>query len=217
MSAELFRDLPIAVEIVEPAALDALLRDVADEELLLVADAAAAVPGERLAEIAATSGPCLLLDGESVPVAARLLPKQLATLVRDGGGLTALAVEVAPDEQVRDPSAVVVRDRAGLARATAAVRDRLVRAHMAAGVTFLLPASVLVDVDVRMGRDTIVYPGVVLEGTTEVGEETVIGPGCRLVDAWIGSGVELKGWNYVSHTSIRNRAILEPHVRRGFD
>jgi hypothetical protein len=29
--------------------------------------------------------------------------------------------------------------------------------------------------------------------------------------------VELKGFNYVSHTSIRNRAILEPHVKRGFD
>lgn len=216
VSAELFRDLPVAVEVVEPTALDALLRNVAHEELLVV-DAAAAVPGERLGEIAATSGPRLLLDGEGAPVAARLLPERLVRLVRDRGRLAALDAELAPEEQVRDASAVVVHDRAGLARATAVVRDRLVRAHMAAGVTFLLPDSVLVDVDVRMGRDSIVYPGVVLEGTTEVGEETVIGPGCRLVDAWIGSGVELKGWNYISHTSIRNRAILEPHVRRGFD
>lgn len=196
--------------------MDALLRDVAGEELLVV-DAAASVPGDRLGEIAAASGPRLLMDGEGAMVAARLPPDGMATLVRDGGRFAALAADVAPEEQVRDPSAVVVRDRAGLARATAAVRDRLVRVHMAAGVTFLLPDSVLVDVDVRMGRDSIVYPGVVLEGTTEVGEETVIGPGCRLVDALIGSGVELKGWNYISHTSIRNRAILEPHVRRGFD
>lgn len=216
VSAELFRDLPVAVEIVEPAALDALLRDVADDELLVV-DAAAAVPGERLGEVATASGSRLLLDADGAPVAARLFPTRLARLVHERERFAALSAEVAQEEQVRDPSAVVVRDRAGLARATAAVRDRLVRAHMAAGVTFLLPDSVLVDVDVRMGRDSIVYPGVVLEGTTEVGEETVIGPGCRLVDAWIGSGVELKGWNYVSHTSIRNRAILEPHVRRGFD
>jgi bifunctional UDP-N-acetylglucosamine pyrophosphorylase / glucosamine-1-phosphate N-acetyltransferase len=75
---------------------------------------------------------------------------------------------------------------------------------------------VMVDVDVRIGRDTIVYPSVVLEGQTTIGDETVIGPGCRVIDSWIGSGVELKGWNYVAHTSVRNRAILEPYVRRGF-
>jgi bifunctional UDP-N-acetylglucosamine pyrophosphorylase/glucosamine-1-phosphate N-acetyltransferase len=88
---------------------------------------------------------------------------------------------------------------------------------MEGGVTFLLPQSVLVDVDVGIGRDTIIYPGVVLEGRTTIGAETVVGPCCRIVNSWVGSGVELKGFNYLSHTSIRNRAILEPHVRRGFD
>jgi len=31
----------------------------------------------------------------------------------------------------------------------------------------------------------------VLEGQTTIGEETVIGPGCRIIDSWVGSGVEL--------------------------
>ncbi|MDP9349840.1 MAG: bifunctional UDP-N-acetylglucosamine diphosphorylase/glucosamine-1-phosphate N-acetyltransferase GlmU, partial [Gemmatimonadota bacterium] len=109
------------------------------------------------------------------------------------------------------------RNRRSHARAATLMRDRLVERHMEAGVSFLLPESVWVDFDVRIGRDTMIYPGVVLEGQTTVGEETVIGPGCRIIDSWIGSGVELKGWNYLSHTSIRNRAILEPYVRRGFD
>ncbi len=91
------------------------------------------------------------------------------------------------------------------------------RALMEGGASFLLPDSVWVDVDVRIGRDSVVYPGVVLEGQTTIGVETVIGPGCRIIDSWVGSGVELKGWNYVAHTSVRNRAILEPYVRRGFD
>jgi bifunctional N-acetylglucosamine-1-phosphate-uridyltransferase/glucosamine-1-phosphate-acetyltransferase GlmU-like protein len=114
-------------------------------------------------------------------------------------------------------SAFVVRDRFELARAHRRVRDRLVRSLMDAGATFLLPDSAVVDVDVRIGRDSIIYPGVVLEGQTTIGEETVIGPGCRIIDSWVGSGVELKGWNYISNTSVRNRAILEPYVRRGFD
>src|SRR5690606_10061180 len=116
-----------------------------------------------------------------------------------------------------DGSTIVVRDRAGLSRVSQRVRDRLVRTLMDAGVTFLLPDTVMVDVDVRIGRDSIIYPGVVLEGGTTIGEETVIGPGCRVIDSWVGSGVELRGWNYISHTSVRNRAILEPYVRRGFD
>ncbi len=88
---------------------------------------------------------------------------------------------------------------------------------MAGGVTFLEPRSVLADVDVRIGPDTLVYPGVVLEGRTVIGSETVIGPGCRIIDSQVGSGVELKGWNYLVNTNIRNRAVLEPYVRRGYD
>lgn len=116
-----------------------------------------------------------------------------------------------------DSESFRVRTRADLARVHRRVRDDLVLKLMEQGVTFLLPDSVLVDVDVRIGRDTIVYPGACLEGQTTVGAETVIGPGCRVIDSWIGSGVELKGWNYIAHTSVRNRAILEPYVRRGFD
>lgn len=111
----------------------------------------------------------------------------------------------------------VVATREDLALVHRQVRDELVGSLMRSGTTFILPDSVMVDVDVRIGRDTIIYPGVVLEGQTTVGDETVIGPGCRIIDSWVGSGVELKGWNYIAHTSVRNRAILEPYVRRGFD
>ena len=56
-----------------------------------------------------------------------------------------------------------------------------------------------------------------LEGATEIGAECVIGPFSRLVEATVGRGVELRGWNYVAHTSVRNHAVLEPYVRRGVD
>ena len=125
---------------------------------------------------------------------------------------------LSPHRRVETTGGVfVVHNRHDLARLQSRVRDQLVRSLMDAGVTFLLPESVLVDVDVRIGRDTLIYPGVILEGNTTVGDESVIGPGCRIIDSWVGSGVELRGWNYISHASLRNRAILEPYVRRGFD
>ncbi|MFN2398320.1 MAG: hypothetical protein ABR543_06710 [Gemmatimonadaceae bacterium] len=115
------------------------------------------------------------------------------------------------DELVR------IVDRHTMAEAAMAIRDRLVRAHEARGVSFVLPSSTWIDADVRIGPDTVIYPGAVIEGRSEIGSECVIGPYCRIVEATIGRGVELKGWNYVTRTMIRNHAVIEPYVRRGFD
>lgn len=108
-----------------------------------------------------------------------------------------------------------VVDRHALAVAGAVVRDRLVLRHEAHGVTFLMPATTLIDMDVRIGADTVVYPCVVLEGATVIGSECVIGPYSRVVESTIGRGAELTGWNYVLRSQVRNQAVLEAHARRG--
>jgi len=108
-----------------------------------------------------------------------------------------------------------VVDRHSLAAAAVVVRDRLVRQHEERGVTFLLSSSVLLDMDVRIGVDTVIYPGVVLEGATVVGSECVIGPYSRIVESTIGRGSELEGWNYVLRTQVRNHAVLDAYARRG--
>ncbi|MBW3628735.1 MAG: hypothetical protein KY464_05480 [Gemmatimonadetes bacterium] len=185
--------------------------------VVLVADASAWLPSAAVGTLVA--GPRGSWVGTADGVAAARLDPQLApevlrvpTPLRSTRGVLTPAGRIADAE-----GALVVRNRVQLSAVAECVRRRLVELHMRAGVTFLLPSSVLIDVDVRIGTDTTVYPGVVLEGETTIGAETVIGPGCRVIDSWIGSGVEMKGWNYVSHTSVRNRAILEPYVRRGFD
>jgi hypothetical protein len=188
-----------------------------DERFLLVdARAPLLAPGlQALLE----SPTALFLADEAGGVAAACLDRAAARR-RLGAwrGMAALAEDAGDAPRLVHPeSALVVRDRRALARASELLRDRLLGRLMDAGVSFLLPHTSWVDMDVRIGRDTVVYPGVVLEGQTTIGEETVVGPGCRIVDSWVGSGVELKGWNYLSHTSIRNRAILEPYARRGYD
>jgi hypothetical protein len=218
LSSEPFADLPVRPEIEYSegeASFEMLLERVPEGGLVLV-DAAA---------VLAAPLPASMLEGETVrlwttasgePILAWVPAAQRERLA----GAAALArIGEWPDAEisVAPPDWLAVRDRATLARATEHVRDRVVRRLMDQGVTIMLPDTVLVDVDVRVGRDTVLYPGVVLEGQTSIGDETVIGPGCRIVDSWIGSGVEMKGWNFVAHTSVRNRAVLEPYVRRGFD
>ena len=148
-------------------------------------------------------GPPLAVAGDGRAIAG-------AEDVRDPEGSTRVPAD-APAELVR------IVDRHTLAAAAVATRDRLVREHAERGVTFMLPATNWVDVDVRIGADTLVYPGVVLEGATEIGRECVIGPHSRLVESRVGRGAELVGWNYLTRTEIRSHAVLEAYERRGRD
>lgn len=131
-----------------------------------------------------------------------------------------LAAEGAPGtvSDLADPLEVMgINDRVQLARAEAVLRERIRRKLMLEGVTFLAPETTLVDAEVAIGPDTVIYPGVVIEGGTSIGRECVIGPFSRIVDAHVGRGVELKGWNYVVKTTVPNGSILDPYVQQGQD
>jgi bifunctional N-acetylglucosamine-1-phosphate-uridyltransferase/glucosamine-1-phosphate-acetyltransferase GlmU-like protein len=184
---------------------------------VVVVDASSCVSSAAVERLAASNRGSWLGAGDVI-VAARLEPHLAPEVLRLPSPLQRTRGVIAPAGKLHDQETpIAVRNRVQLAAVAETVRQSIVEQHMAAGVTFLLPATVLIDVDVRIREDTVIYPGVVLEGQTTIGEETVVGPGCRIIDSWIGSGVELKGWNYIAHTSVRNRAILEPYVRRGFD
>jgi hypothetical protein len=184
----------------------------------IVVHASASIDHESLRRLLVGETGDWIGPDDSRAAAFRAAPVDLDQVLERAEPFTVASGFLDPLRRMPDtPGTFVVSTRAELARAHQRIRDDVVHALMRGGTTFLLPESVMVDVDVRIGRDTVVYPGVVIEGQTTIGDETVIGPGCRIVDSWVGSGVELKGWNYIAHTSVRNRAILEPHVRRGFD
>lgn len=192
-------------------------RSFGESAAVLVVDAAALLDPATVHELITSRSGSWVGEGDEV-AAARLDPHLVPEVIRVPTPLQQTRGVLLPSGRLEPVQPThLVRSRAVLARAALVVQRRIVDSHMANGVTFLLPDTALVDVDVRIGQDTVIYPGAVLEGETNIGAETVIGPGCRVIDSWVGSGVELKGWNYVAHTSIRNRAILEPYVRRGFD
>jgi hypothetical protein len=219
---DLFHGFPVDVEVITVAPGDLAQMDQRLEARgsshALVVDACAPVPCEQLQQLVKERPGRWIAAEDGSAAAAWIGFSQLSQLFRLPEPLCPPNGVLSASKHLDQVSPLPrVRNRAQLARVVQRVRDRNVESLMRAGVTFLLPESVIIDVDVRIGGDSIVYPGVVLEGQTTVGEETVIGPGCRIIDSWVGSGVELKGWNYISHSSIRNRAILEPYVRRGFD
>ncbi len=218
--SELFEGVGQEVELVSPAASIGAdwTAQSADGRVPIVVHASALIDHDSLRRLLAGETGDWIGPDESTAAALRVAAGDLERLLDQAEPFAVTGGFLDPLRRMPEsPGTFVVRTRTELARAHQRIRDELVNALMRGGTSFILPDSVTVDVDVRIGRDTVVYPGVVIEGQTTIGDETVIGPGCRIIDSWVGSGVELKGWNYIAHTSIRNRAILEPNVRRGFD
>jgi bifunctional UDP-N-acetylglucosamine pyrophosphorylase/glucosamine-1-phosphate N-acetyltransferase len=87
-----------------------------------------------------------------------------------------------------DDAALVagINDRVQLAELGAELNRRIVAAHQRAGVTIVDPATTWIDVNVTIGRDTVIRPGTQLLGATRIGGRCQIGPDTTLTDITVG-------------------------------
>jgi bifunctional UDP-N-acetylglucosamine pyrophosphorylase / glucosamine-1-phosphate N-acetyltransferase len=76
--------------------------------------------------------------------------------------------------------------RAGLAGLETLIRRRTNESHMAAGIRLIDPAATYIDVDVRIGKDTVVYPNTFLETGIWIGKGCSIGPSAAIARSRIG-------------------------------
>ena len=103
-----------------------------------------------------------------------------------------------------------VNTRVELAAAAAALRDRINRAHMLAGVAILDPASTWIDPGVALEADAVVHPFTVLRGATTAAEGAEIGPHVVAIDAEIGPGAVVGPFCY-----LRPGTVLGPRAKAG--
>ncbi|MGV0837440.1 bifunctional UDP-N-acetylglucosamine diphosphorylase/glucosamine-1-phosphate N-acetyltransferase GlmU [Mycolicibacterium thermoresistibile] len=75
-----------------------------------------------------------------------------------------------------------VNDRVQLAALGTELNRRIVETHQLAGVTVIDPATTWIDIDVTIGRDTVIRPGTQLLAGTRIGEHCDIGPDTTLSD-----------------------------------
>jgi bifunctional UDP-N-acetylglucosamine pyrophosphorylase/glucosamine-1-phosphate N-acetyltransferase len=77
------------------------------------------------------------------------------------------------------------------------------------------PANTYVDDTVTIGPDTILHPGVILQGRTTVGSEFVVSTGCHVADTTIGDRVLLKPYCVLTESTVEEDAQLGPfcHLR----
>jgi bifunctional UDP-N-acetylglucosamine pyrophosphorylase / glucosamine-1-phosphate N-acetyltransferase len=76
--------------------------------------------------------------------------------------------------------------RAGLAGLESLIRRRTNESHMAAGVRLIDPSTTYIDVEVRIGKDTVVYPNTFLESGVRIGRGCSIGPSAAIAGSRVG-------------------------------
>ena len=108
---------------------------------------------------------------------------------------------------------VGVNSRLELANAMDVLRERKIKNVTEKGVTVLDPRTTWIDLDVKIGADTVIYPSVIIEGNS------VIGRGCRLYpfthirDSRVGNSVEILGSTMIVESLIEDEARVGPFSR----
>ncbi len=182
-------------------------------------DVSAAVGEARVQEVApnAPEGAArTLIVPAEMPLLTPKVLRELAGRHGDTRGPLAIvdAASAADAEGTQD--LLVVHDRIELAAAEAALRNRIRRRLMLAGVTLIDPPSTFIDATVEVGADTTVLPGVHLQGQTLIGGECRIGPNTVIRDSEIADRVVI-GPSTIEEATIHEGVDIGPycHLRPG--
>jgi len=109
--------------------------------------------------------------------------------------------------------ALGINTRLELAEVDAIFRQRKRQGLMLAGVTIESPASVAIDVDVRIGIDTVIEPCARILGRTVIGEDCRIGAGAVIRDCELGNGVEIRPYSVMEQSRLDEGAEVGPFGR----
>ena len=137
----------------------------------------------------------------------------ITSLVEKAGSEGVPANSVPVEEPME---AMGVNTRVHLAQAEAVLKDRVRRYWMLNGVTLIDPASTFIDADVKLGRDTVLYPNTILTGPTEVGEDCSIGPNSVIADSKIGNRCRIVA-SHLEEAIVADEVDMGPfcHLRPG--
>ncbi len=109
-----------------------------------------------------------------------------------------------------------INNRVQLADMERVLRHRIVRRLMLDyGVSFINPQAAYISEQASIGRDTIIYPNVTVEGASVIGDGCTLRSGVRITNSRIGHGVEILENSVIVDSEISNDCTVGPmaHLR----
>ncbi len=102
--------------------------------------------------------------------------------------------------------AVNVNSKKELAKMSELFFERTNEYHMQNGVTIISPKNSFISPDVTIGKDTVIYPGTILEGKTSIGENCSIGPNTRIINSTLENNI-----------TAESSKIMDSHILSNVD
>ena len=108
-----------------------------------------------------------------------------------------------------------INSRTELAEVSRLVRQTKNEELMAAGVTLVDPATTYIEPDVEIGPDTIIHPGVTIEGSTKIGAACEIQANVRIADSVLGDRVTINNFCLIVGARVADGVAIGPfaHLR----
>jgi bifunctional UDP-N-acetylglucosamine pyrophosphorylase/glucosamine-1-phosphate N-acetyltransferase len=106
-----------------------------------------------------------------------------------------------------------INDRTQLAYAAKVMRRKINQKLMLDGVSMEDPESTYISPNVKIGKDTIIYPNTTIMGKSVLGNANIIGPNAVLENVKTGNNVVVKG-AFVSDTTLKDNEVVGPFVKK---
>jgi bifunctional UDP-N-acetylglucosamine pyrophosphorylase / glucosamine-1-phosphate N-acetyltransferase len=89
------------------------------------------------------------------------------------------------------------------------LRIKLNLEHAGRGVRFIDIRQAYIDEKAQIGKGTVIYPCVVLEGDVRIGENCIIGQNTRIVNSIVGDGTEIQS-SVIINSSVGSSTTIGP-------
>ena len=107
-----------------------------------------------------------------------------------------------------------VNSKVELAQASEVLRGRKNLELMENGAILIDPKATYVEESVKVGKDTVIYPGAVLQGNTVIGENCEILGTTRIIDSVLGNNIRIES-SVIEESQIDDYVTMGPfaHLR----
>ena len=106
-----------------------------------------------------------------------------------------------------------VNSKADLMNAQRILQKRLIDDFMEKGVNFISDDNIYIGYNVKIGENSVIYPGVFLSGKTIIMKGAVIENGCVIKDSSILDNTIIKPYSVIENSIVMNDVQIGPFAR----